>query len=776
MEEKKGKNNKLSMKTILLISTIFVLFIPMLYSTIYLGAFWDPYDNLENVSVAFVNLDKAITKDNKTYEIGNELEKNLRNNKKLDWKFVNKEEANRGLRETDYYAVVTIPEDFSKKISNASEGKVDSSDIIYSANKGKNFIFSQLSQKATENIKAEVSENIQKEISKALVENMYTIKDSIKEAEDGVSELQEGATKLSEGSKKLSDGTSNASEGSNKLEDGLKTANNGSNDLKNGIDKLSNGGLALSKGVDSAREGSQKLTSGLNDLSKGEEKVAKGSSELARGLESLKDNLTQSNDSITVLVRGTQSLSESTSKLTRGVQQLDNSLSSGLNNAANGVKASTDNIENVSKTLKTQIQNIDNSDMSNEDKEILKGSIISLEKINQANKNSNIEGSLREASNAVKPIAENMQKLETETKKVSGGVSLLATSLEQTQVKAKDGVDKLIGGAREIENGSQSLLNGLNMASAKTGELTKGLNKVYDGTNELSTGLLSAKDGASNLNQGLETAYLKTGELSDGLNSIRIGAFSLSDGLNALEEGNNELKTGLNDGYEELDDKLKFSSDEMSDFISNPVKIKEEVVNDVNHYGEGLAPYFVSLSLWLGALFINLIISLNDKFKLIEKSYLNGFVRKFSLGMVLVSIQAVILSLSLILVLKIELVSILGFYLSNIFISIVFFSLMYGVSYAIGLVGTPIMFIFFLLQISSAGGTFPIETSPAFYKAINSFIPMTYAVDVLRMVISGINSMVFKYNLMILLVFMISFLLGGFIINKIKEKQKIAEI
>lgn len=776
MEEKKGKNNKISMKTILLISTIFVLFIPMLYSTIYLGAFWDPYDNLENVSVAFVNLDKPITKDNKTYEIGNELEKNLKNNKKLDWKFVDKEEAIRGLNGTDYYAVVTIPEDFSKKISNVNEGKVQEADIIYKANKGKNFIFSQLSQKATENIKTEVSENIQKEISKTLVENMYMIKDSIKDAEDGVEELQEGTTKLSEGSQKLRDGTSDAREGSTKLQDGLKTANNGSNDLKNGIDKLSNGGLALSKGVDSAREGSEKLTSGLNDLGKGEEKVAKGSSELARGLESLRDNLTQSNDSITVLVKGTQDLSESTSKLTRGVEQLNNSLNTGLNNAANGVKTSTDNIENISKTLNTQIQNIENSDMSSEDKEILKGSIMSLEKINQANKNSNIEGSLREASNSVKPIVENIQKLESETKKVSGGVSLLGTSLEQTQVKAKEGVDKLIGGAREIENGSQSLLNGLNTASTKTGELTQGLKQVYNGTNELSTGLLSAKNGASNLNHGLETAYLKTGELSDGLNNLKIGAFSLNDGLGALEEGNSELKTGLNDGYEELDNKLNFSSNEMSEFIANPVKIKEEVVNDVNHYGEGLAPYFVSLSLWLGALFINLILSLNDKFKLIESTYLNGFVRKLLFGMVLVSIQAVILSISLILVLKVELVSTLGFYLSNIFISIVFFSLMYGVSYAIGLIGTPIMFIFFLLQISSAGGTFPIETSPAFYKAINSFIPMTYAVNVLRMVISGINSVVFKYNLMILFVFMITFLLGGFVINKIKEKQKIAEI
>ncbi len=772
MKKEKMNGSKMNIKKVIIISTILVLFIPMLYSTIYLGAFWDPYENLENVPVAFVNLDKSVTKDGKTYEIGNDVEKNLKDNKKLEWKFVEENKADKGLSDNSYYAVVTIPEDFSKNISQVSEGETYNTEIIYKANKGKNFIFSQISEKAAQNIKSEVSVNIQKEISKSLVDNMYTIKDSIKDAEDGVTKLKEGTTELSDGSTKLSDGTSKAEEGSLKLQDGLKGASDGSKDLKNGMDKLSGGSGALSKGIVSAKTGSQKLHSGVLELSKGEKKVSQGTTQLVSGLEELKKSLTQSDDRVTTLAKGAESLSEYNSKLSQGTQELSDSINVGLNNLADNLKISSDNTERITETMKSEIQSIENSDMNIEDKERLKASIISLDKVNQANKNANIESTLRKTSHAAEPLAQNMAKLETETTKVSKGVGLLASSLEETQMKASEGVDRLLAGAKKIEGGSQSLVVGLNTVSEKTGDLSDGLGKVYEGSNSLNSGIVSAKEGASSLNQGLDTAYSKTGDLSNGIRSLNTGATSLNKGLKSLDQGSTKLKTGLNDGYEELNDKLKFNSDDMANFISNPVTVKAESINDINHYGEGLAPYFVSLSLWLGALFINLILSISKKFRNAEDNENKGFIKNLLLGMALVSVQAIILSVSLVLVLKIETVSLLGFYLSNIFISMVFFSLMYGVSYAIGIIGTPIMFIFFLLQISSAGGTFPIETAPALYRTLNNIIPMTYSVNLLRMVISGINNQLLNHNLIILLEFMIVSLVGGFLVNKAVKKVK----
>ena len=98
--------------------------------------------------------------------------------------------------------------------------------------------------------------------------------------------------------------------------------------------------------------------------------------------------------------------------------------------------------------------------------------------------------------------------------------------------------------------------------------------------------------------------------------------------------------------------------------------------------------------------------------------------------------QAIILSFVLVKALRITPVSITSFYISNIFIAIVFFSVMYGVSHAIGIIGAPIMFIVLLLQLASSGGTFPIETAPVFFRSIGKIVTMTYSVSTLRMIIT----------------------------------------
>ena len=89
------------------------------------------------------------------------------------------------------------------------------------------------------------------------------------------------------------------------------------------------------------------------------------------------------------------------------------------------------------------------------------------------------------------------------------------------------------------------------------------------------------------------------------------------------------------------------------------------------------------------------------------------------------------------------------------------------------------MFIVLLLQLASSGGTFPIETAPTFYQVIGKVIPMTYSVNTLRMIISGINSDLLSHNILILITFMVASLFGGilirFIIDKTKNKEEVID-
>lgn len=668
MEEKLKFDKQKSLFRLIAISVIAVIFVPVLYSGIYLSAFWDPYGNFINVPVAFVNLDKPVTKDGKQYNIGKDIENNLRTNTKIGWKFVSYDEAKKGVSGTSYYALVVIPEDFSAKIAESKGGKFIKPTIIYEANKGKNFVFAQVSERAAESIKSEISSNIQEEATKALASGLYDVKNSLKTATDGAVSLQSGTDKLLSGSKQLSSGLTTATNGSKQLENGLKDAASGEAQLSNGINSL---------------------IIGLNEF---------------------KNGLSQNTSSVNQLVTGAKSVSDGLSVVASQTQKAD--LPKSLTSAADGIHQINTTLGQVSSLL-----------ASNNQQSIEQAKAIITQLINNIN-NQGLESKLRTAATSSGTLSTSLNKLSAGAQQVSAGTSKLATTLADMQTKSLTGVNQLIDGANKLKTGSNSLLTGLN------------------------------------------TAAQKTGELSTGLTALNTGSINLSTGLNSANDGALKLKDGLNNGYNTMNNSLKFSIEDVSKFTTNPLTLSDVSINAVKYYGEGLAPYFISLSLWLGALLTNIIISLTKLTKVVKYKFIKTYTGTFLAGSIIVMCQAIILSLLLINGLGLQTSNIGLFYIANMFIAVVFFSIMYGVSYAIGLVGTPILFVVFVLQLASSGGTFPIETAPKFFRLLSPYFPMTYSVEGLRMITSGINSSRFATISIILLVFMAIFYIGGFVINR----------
>lgn len=768
MAKKIVKINKKGIVVILSIALIAVTLLPTLYSTIYLGSVWDVYNKLDSVPVAFVNMDKSFTKDGVEYSLGEDVANNLKDNNKVGWKFVSYDEAMAGVEGTEYYAVIEIPEDFSEKIANVKDGKFDTSEIIYIGNKGRNFVFSQVSSKVADSIKTEVSSAIQKEVSKSLVDNLYTVKNSLKSAGDGASKLQTGTQKLSDGSKDLASGTKVAADGSSQLTIGLNVAAASTVKLKDGTQKLLDGSTDLSNGITFAAGGSKQLIAGLKSLVTGENYVVSGSSSLVDGLNSLKSNLTKPNKQVPLLVKGASDLNTKTSAISDGASQLSSSVS-----------ALTNTITQTDSTLHNEITAIENSNLSDVDKAKIVGSIEALDKLSTSTSGSN-ESPLAKTASSMNQLSNNLQLLTTGSKQVSDGVSGLATGLSDTQTTAAAGLDKLIGGAQSIQDGSSRILTGLNTVTDKTGELSDGLDKLSTGSTSLQNGLRIVNDGNISLSNGLYTIDQKTGELSVGLYKLSSGANTLKDGLNSANSGTTSLSDGLNTGYETFNSNLKFSSDDMSQFISEPVTVEDDSINVVDHYGEGLAPYFMSMSLWIGAMVLSMVVVMAKSKKVFKSKFMNSYIGKFIAGSVISILQALILSFACIKGLGLNPASTPQFYLTNVFVAVVFFSVFYGVSNVIGMLASAVMFVVLLLQLSSSGGTFPIETAPAFYRVINKFVPMTYSVNTLRMTISGINQQVLNQNMVKLSIFIVSFLAGGYILkamidlikNKIQKKQE----
>ncbi|WP_234117469.1 YhgE/Pip domain-containing protein [Clostridium hydrogenum] len=716
MELNNPKFNKSFLWKIIAIVTFAIMFIPMMYSLFYLGAFWDPYGSLKKVPVAFVNLDESYNKDGKSYTYGKDLENKLKDNDSFKWEFVSYNKAKDGVDSTSYYAMIVVPKDFSKKLANSTSGDFQKPQIIYRANKGRNFIFSQLSLKGAESIQNQLTNNISKETSKVLVDKLYDVKDSLKDASDAQNKIQDGTQKLLDGSGTLSTGIGAAYDGAGKLKTGLDTAATGSSQLQNGLSQL----------VD------------------GQKQIVDGTGTLIGGLNTFKVSLSSGGSSMNQLVSGAQSTDDSMNTLAASLTNNAKPFKDNMDKAANGITQVADLVTAANTYMTQATADLKAGDTGKASDDMATAQHY-LSVIQEQDIKTNIAKPLSESDTALDQYAQKASALRAKgTAPVAAGVKQAANTVSQTQAAAASGVDKLLAGATTLQAGSS---------------------KVYNG-------LTSAYTGSTSLTSGLGTAASSTGTLANGLGQLNDGAKTLNTSLGTLNDGTTKLKTGLNDGYTKLNDNLKFTSTAMSNFVSDPVKLSDQSINNVKKYGEGLAPYFISLSLWLGAMFINLVLTLIDKLKLTESKFFNSFIGKFITGVILVTVQATILAFSLSAGLGLDAVKLPYLYLNNIFTSIVFFSVMYGLSSGFGVMATPISFVLLILQLSACGGTFPIETAPTFYRVVGEFIPMTYTVRVVRMILSGINHSDLMHNISILLTFMFVFLIGGFLIQAFRNKIK----
>lgn len=750
MESVKLKNSKFTKSflwRIIAILTFAIMFIPMMYSLFYLGAFWDPYGELKNVPVAFVNLDEPYINDGKSYTLGKDLEKKLKDNNSFNWKFVSYNKAKEGVDSTSYYAMIVIPKDFSKKLANSTSGDFQKPQIIYRANKGRNFIFSLLSLKGAESIQNQITNSISKETTKTLVDKLYDVKDSLKDASDAQNKIQDGTQKLFDGSGTFVTGLDTAFDGANKLKTGLDTAANSSGTLKNGLDQLANGGKTLNNGLGTVLKGSSDLGNGLGTLAGYQGQLVEGIRTLNGKMVEFKTAINDPNGQMQQLIDGSATVDKGITKLQNGLSLADDTSSKQLEVAAQGLDNSSAAIDQATALLQ---------------KGDVKDAEAILAKVKEGNKE--ISAGLRSSKGAIK------QNFSKSLNDLKDGSAAVANGVKATQQKTSGVMDQMIGGTQKLQDNGGLIQTNLSTVASKTGDLTGGLKKLDDGSYTLLSGLNTASNGAGQLASGLGTAASSTGTLANGLGQLSDGSKTLNSNLGTLNDGTKKLKDGLNDGYDKINNNLKFTSNAMSKFVSNPVKLSDQSINDVKKYGEGLAPYFISLSLWLGAMFINLVLTLIDKLKLADNKFYNSFLGKYSVGVVLVTIQSIVLAISLNAGLGLDAIKTPYLYLNNIFTSIVFFSVMYGLSAAFGVMSTPISFVLLILQLSSCAGTFPIETAPTFYRVVSTFIPMTYTVNIVRMILSGINHSGLMHNISILLTFMFTLLIGGFLIQTLRTK------
>ncbi|MBN8209257.1 YhgE/Pip domain-containing protein [Bacillus sp. NTK071] len=746
----------------ILIPVIAVLFIPVLYSGMFLWAFWDPYENLDEIPVAVVNNDEGADFEGEHLEIGNELVDKLKEEPEFKWDFVSEKEANEGLQDQTYYMKIQIPDNFSEKSTTVLDEHPDKLNLEYVPNESFNFLAGQIGGTAVEQIKSQIAENITENYSEVVFDKFSEIADGLSDASDGAGKLADGSSDLKDGTKQLKDNLAVLNEGSIELTNGLSSAESASYDLANGINKANQGSTDLLNGL-------EKKQPEINQLADGSKQVSNGVGELSNGMDQFKSGQEK-------LLAGVQDSKAGTKKLMDGLNQtvtkLENSSPSSVDTA--GLKESLTNggtkAKEVPQELQAVIQSIQKNDQYTDEQK--------QELISQ------LKPIAEKSGSAAKSIGDVATGFTTLSEKLSNA-SANANALLEGQKALAQGATDLYKGQAQLEEGLVSYGERVNQAKDSVNQLHAGAEKVADGSSAVASGWTTMIDNVNQLNSGMNKLFSGSKELANGLSELEGGSNDLSSGASQLADGSTKLDNGakdLTDGSVELRDKLGDAAEETSEtkaddetysMFADPVDVDTEAVSSVPNYGTGFAPYFLSLGLFVGALLMSIVFPLREPAGS-PRTAIGWFMSKYGILLTVGIIQSLVADALLLYGLGIEVQSVPLFLLFSIVSSLAYMTLIQFFVTTLGDPGRFVAIIILILQLTTSAGTFPIELIPEGLQVFNIWLPMTYTVSGFKAVISSGDIAYMWQNVYVLLGFIAIFAIGTitFFFFQLKKHKK----
>ncbi|MSA94793.1 YhgE/Pip domain-containing protein, partial [Gordonibacter urolithinfaciens] len=260
----------------------------------------------------------------------------------------------------------------------------------------------------------------------------------------------------------------------------------------------------------------------------------------------------------------------------------------------------------------------------------------------------------------------------------------------------------------------------------------------------------SAKDGAGELAQGAQSAQGGAGQLATGAGQLREGAGRLVTGLHEATEGEGELASKLAAGAEEAADQTR-NIPAKAEAMSDPVELDNDYYTSVRNYGTGFAPYFMALGLWVGSLVAGFVFKpLNGRLLLAGANPVTAAFANYLPMAAFALVQAALLMAAIQFGLQLQIGNVPAFWGMGFLTALVFAALMQLLLAAFGFPGRFLAIILLMLQLTTSAGTFPIQTTPAFFQAVNPYLPMTYVVEALRQIMTGLDYGVVGFDCLVL--------------------------
>ena len=300
----------------------------------------------------------------------------------------------------------------------------------------------------------------------------------------------------------------------------------------------------------------------------------------------------------------------------------------------------------------------------------------------------------------------------------------------------EDALKKISNSAGNVENDISGLLT-------KIDNRAKGIYKLSDSVDsDLSQIKKTLSDSGKLLSKAAKKIRKTTGKLK-----------------NAKDGDNSDLKSLIMGNKEDL-----------TSFLATPVQLKTTKLYPIDNYGSSMAPFYSTLSIWIGGIVLVAMLKVNISEKM-KKSLRNlqnyqAYFGRYIIFLIVGLMQSTLIALGDLYYLGIQCEHPFLFVFACWFSSIVYVNIIYTLTVSFGDIGKAISVILLVVQVAGAGGTFPIEVAPGFFRAVYPLLPFTHSMAALREAVGGMYEMVYWIELGKLGIFLVISLFVGLVLRR----------
>ena len=681
--------------------------LPSFFAWFNISASWDPFANTKNLRIAIANTDNGYKSDLIPLEvnIGNRVVSALRTNEQFDWVIDSEEQAIEKTRSGEYYAAVVIPSDFSQEMLTFFSSDAHSTPLTYYINEKKNGLAPKIAGQGAERVSAQINQVFAQTVAEIAVDTASSLSDSLSDPTN-VRGIQALNSRLESTSQRLNAAATSADAYAGLIASSVQLVDSTQTMIAN------------------ASKARDPLESAANNASASVDQISAGASQAASALSSA---VSASAHSLEVLSASIDDVySRGGTSVTSAVATLRSQASSVGNQATQYL--------HVKETLAH-----------------LPGTPISQDVLDRLQASADRLSALQ---NAINKLADDMEKNAADAGSNHQDVKSLVGQAQSAISSLKSDVDSTL--RPQLERLSGTINSATSSMENLRAQLSAASSSVNDGSNGVREGLSKLQSTFSGIGTQLREASQKIADIHNKLND-------------ALESGNlAKVRTIIGSDPQAL-----------AVALAAPVGVTTIAVYPVDNFGSQMAPFYTALALWVGSVLMiisirsdvtteNVVEGLDSShpavgyFKRHHLGLWEGFLGRYLIFGLIALTQATILSLGLLFFVKIQHVHPWLFMCTAWAIALVFSFLLYTFIATFGNAGKALGVLFLVLQITGAGGSFPLAILPNFFRSISPYLPATHGITALRAAIAGYSGGEYVDAMLLLGVFVLVAALLGF--------------